>query len=79
MSEQRNLLISVVNIRREAKNGRMRERRELAQAGLIELALEIGVSAPALSRWERGFARPTPKHALKWDSTLREIEGQLSK
>ncbi|MHB1209200.1 MAG: helix-turn-helix domain-containing protein [Acidimicrobiales bacterium] len=78
MSEQRSSLVSVVGIRREAKAGRMRERRELAQAGLTELAIEIGVSAPALSRWERGLARPTPEHAQKWDAVLREIEQQLS-
>ena len=78
MSRQSPLTIAA-RIRREAAAGRMRKRREFAQAGLAELASEIGVSAPALSRWERGLARPTPEHALKWDSTLREIEGQLSK
>lgn len=78
MTEQRHSLVSVAGIRRDATAGRMRERRELAQAGLTELALEIGVSAPALSRWERGLARPTPEHARRWEAVLREIEGRPS-
>lgn len=77
MSTQLMSLVLVAEIRREAIAGRMRERREVAGVGLTELAFELGVSAPALSRWERGLARPTPEHARKWDAALREIEGQL--
>lgn len=74
MSEQENSLKLAAEIRRDAAAGHMRVRRELAQAGLTELAVEIGISAAALSRWERGLARPTADHARKWDERLREIE-----
>ena len=78
MTRQTGSLTLAAEVRRDATAGRMRERRKIAQAGLTELALEIGVSAPALSRWERGLARPTPEHAQKWDTVLREIEGRSS-
>ena len=41
----------------------LRELRKQALSTQKVLARKVGVSGPAVSRWENGVARPTPEHA----------------
>lgn len=65
----------VAAMRRQAASGAARLRRQAAAAGLREVADAIGVSAMALSRWERGVNRPGPEAAKRWAQVLDAIEG----
>jgi len=61
-------------VRAWAKSGRARELRLDAGLSLEELAAEIGVTAGALSRWERGERRCTGEPAVRWATALTRLQ-----
>ena len=60
-------------VRRLASTGGARALRMGAGLSLREVADELGVSAAAVSRWERGLRRPGGRLALKWGRLLRSL------
>lgn len=63
-------LRTVGELRHLAVTGEARARRESLHIGLRELALAIGVSPSALSRWENRINLPRGEHALRWADAL---------
>lgn len=63
-------LRTVGELRHLAVTGEARARRESLHIGLRELALAIGVSPSALSRWENRINLPRGDHALRWADAL---------
>ena len=57
---------------------RRRSIREAAGVTQAELAAALGVSKPALERWERGDARPRGRHAAAYAALLEQLEAAVS-
>jgi transcriptional regulator with XRE-family HTH domain len=64
---------AVVWVRRAAGNGSARAIREGAGLTVSEVARELGVSAGAVSRWERGQRMPRGDVATRWAALLRQL------
>jgi transcriptional regulator with XRE-family HTH domain len=60
-------------IRRLARDGGARTIRESAGFSASEIAREMGVSASAVSRWERGERTPQREAAKAWAELLRRL------
>lgn len=54
-------------------SGEARQIREASGLSLTPLARAAGVSVPALSRWERGLARPSGDEAVRWVHALDDL------
>lgn len=55
-----------------------RRRREACGLSAADLAVELGVSQPTLSRWERGDQLPRGKHLVAYVNVLAELERRAS-
>ena len=65
--------IELVEMRRLARSGGARARRQQAGLSLAEVGRAVGASAAAVSRWENGQRRPTGGAALAYARLLRRI------
>jgi transcriptional regulator with XRE-family HTH domain len=68
--------IALAEVRDLCASGAARAIREAADLSLSEMALDVGVSAPTLSCWERGMQRPTGTRALGYRALLLKLARQ---
>jgi transcriptional regulator with XRE-family HTH domain len=61
-------------IRMAAQDGSAREIREEARITILELAERVGVSAAAISRWERGNRVPRGAAARAYAAVLLDLQ-----
>lgn len=61
-------------VRHLARTGEARRRRTAARLSLSEVAQAVGVSAPTISRWERGQRMPRGAHAVAFLQLLESID-----
>lgn len=59
--------------RKMARSGRGRDLREAASLSLTEVALTLGVTPAALSRWERNERIPRTEAAVRYAAVLRGL------
>lgn len=69
-------LRTVGELRELALSGQARALREARHIGLRELAIAIGTSPSAVSRWENGINKPRGANALKWAEVLGITAGE---
>jgi DNA-binding transcriptional regulator YiaG len=61
-----------------AATGRGREIRVTARLSRGEVARMVGVSTTSVLRWERQWALPYGKHAVKYARLLRELAAEVA-
>jgi DNA-binding XRE family transcriptional regulator len=57
-----------------ARTGQGREIRKGAGLTQADIAPDVGVHKTAISQWERGAARPSGEHAIRWVRLLDKLE-----
>jgi transcriptional regulator with XRE-family HTH domain len=67
-------LALLIEGRAAASSGRGRELRERAGLSRADLAKLVGVTQPAISRWESGERTPTGASAVAYAKALRRVE-----
>jgi transcriptional regulator with XRE-family HTH domain len=72
MTTEQILLLAAA--RKHAETGSGRAIRTQARLTLAEVAATLGVSEPAVSRWENGLQMPRTKAAIRWAKLLRKLE-----
>ncbi len=58
-----------------AEDGSGRRIRQQAHVPMSEIAEQIGVKVPTISRWENGQRRPRGEAAIRWAALLVSLEG----
>jgi DNA-binding transcriptional regulator YiaG len=66
-------LAALARVRRMAADGSARRIRQAARLSGPEVAGVLGVTAQAVSDWERGNHRPSPEVALAWLRLLDDL------
>jgi transcriptional regulator with XRE-family HTH domain len=69
----------LIEARSAAATGRGRRLREAAGPSLVEMARLVGVTQPAVARWESGERRPNPNQAIAYAKALRRLEELLER
>ncbi len=66
-------LLELSRLRSLTRTGRAREIREAAGLSIGEVAASLGVSVPAVWRWERDLRTPRGEAALRYARLLEEL------
>jgi transcriptional regulator with XRE-family HTH domain len=69
----------LIEARSAAESGRGKRLREAAGLSIHEMASLVGVTQPAVSRWESGERRPNREQAIAYARVLRRLEQLLER
>jgi DNA-binding XRE family transcriptional regulator len=67
-------LALLVEARKAVRSGQAARTRRAAGLSQAELAQAVGVSAPAISRWESGKRQPHGRAAIRYAQVLRMLD-----
>ena len=67
-------VLALAEVRQWAASGTARAIRERARLAEGDIATAVGVSLPAVSRWERGLRVPRGQAALRYHALLQSLQ-----